>query len=377
MKHLKAALAALGSAALLAFSIAPAQAQDWVDIRSVYSGLCLDALEKYSGGRMIVYTCHEKENQKFSFVGRTIVVKETGFCLSGETYERRGVAGYIQVHASRCHGGAYQNWTRDSSGRLINEASGKCLSPGERPREQVQMRHCTEPYFGFDPAQYPRYLSWGSGLTAGKWVRLDKVQTIAVSGGINDVALGVAWFSGKLVETAAAIGIDAALQSVGFTVQAGDTIMGVVAFGANVALAGGGFLQESDIANEFGAGDLGTTFEGGLRGLDSIFAGPDDLYITVWAGRYDHDPRGKREKIWPVGRSSVDAKPGDVFKIGLEYPLRMEVEYTLFDKDTIGSDNLGGLRISSETPPGTYMATVGREDEKALYQLTYTVFEAP
>jgi len=362
-------LAAIWSSLSLFFWAAPVQAQEWIELRNAKTGLCLDTNGGWTGTLFSVDECNNGSSQKYLYRGENIVVQLKTMpwgdnCLSalpvtGDDQLKLYNVTYpfnVILHPNVCDGQPGQAWILESDGRLRNVEYNACLTGGATRRDQVSLSNCES------PAAERAKMVWSTGVKNDKWVRLDKVRTIAVSSGINDVALTVAWAAGVVAQEVAAHGIDAALAAVGLPIPIGDTVMSVVAISANLGLGVANVKLDGDL------GDLSTATEAGLKGLDSIFSGPDDLYITARVGG------GKKDKIWPSGRSSVDAKPGDVFTILVNRPLEKDVEFTLFDRDTFSDDDLGGLKVPADAAPGTYVATIGREDEDAVYQLTYTVY---
>jgi peptidoglycan hydrolase CwlO-like protein len=95
-----------------------------VDIRSL--GKCLDVsggkINK-DGGNVIIWKCHGKNNQKWSFTRRSEIKVTGGKCLDVKGGKRKAGTNII---IWKCHGGKNQQWSFDKKGRLRG-IGGRCL----------------------------------------------------------------------------------------------------------------------------------------------------------------------------------------------------------------------------------------------------------
>ena len=97
------------------------------------SGRCLDVLgeSRDAGARLVVYDCHGRANQRFSYpaegqTGEIRVYADEGTprCVDADGWRTENGTRLI---AYPCHGGANQQWTRTAAGEFRGVQSGRCV----------------------------------------------------------------------------------------------------------------------------------------------------------------------------------------------------------------------------------------------------------
>ncbi len=314
-------------------SLAATQAKaEAIQIRNA-AGLCLG-----TQGRSDVlhwFDCDERQaNQNWERDGEQLINVFDKRCLDAD-YGRS----LTSVHAHECLGTRNQAWNFEGRGRLVNAMTGRCLS--EEPvmffglsRPTPALRLCTDV-----PAV--------TGATPNTWLRIDAVICVSPAGGINDVARFFAAFAGGLALeplNGLPMGEGAVMLMSTLTVYA---------------------LNPDALRGDESAG--GTDFgEGILVGLDNVFAGADDLFITV-----------NDTKIWPRGRDYADADAGDSIQLGFHAWLTEDIRLELWEDDTFGSDSMGYITFTPAMESGANKRVlIVSEEEGSVYLVIYTIYRA-
>jgi len=110
-----------------------------------------------------------------------------------------------------------------------------------------------------------------------------------------------------------------------------------------------------------GSTDVGKAI---LGGLDNLFAGADDLFITV-----------NDTKIWPANRDYADADAGDDIRPGYAAPLTGDIRLEFWEDDTFGSDSMGYITFSPSMALGYEKeAMIVSEEEGSAYLVIYSIY---
>jgi len=309
----------------------PAKAEA-IQIRNA-AGLCLKTLGRTD--RLAWRYCDEAEDtQKWERVGQQLINVYDERCLDAD-YARS----LTSVHAHECLGTRNQMWSYDSRGRLVNATTGRCLS-----EETVKF---TDGSFRPFPILSPcTEIPAPSGATATTWLRIDHVICISPAGGINDVARFFAAFGGGLT-----------LEPLNGVIL-GDVAVVLISAATVAVLNPKGVARDGELA---GGTDFGEAI---LVGVDNLFAGADDLFITV-----------NDTKIWPAGRDYADADAGDGIPLGYTTPLTGDIRLELWEDDTFGSDTMGHVTFSPTMESGNSKnVTIVSEEEGSAYMVVYSIY---
>lgn len=334
MKRMIHAIFVALALALPSFAASPAQAEM---IRTNNSGdffrsQCL-AVYVYDNGwfqsddyRLGSMHCARSEighPEEWDFVGQQIINSATGVCLDANFAKSLSS---VTVH--ECHGGQNQQWSRDSQGRLVNAFTGRCLVVDARP----YLERCSD----VQPDPMP------SGTT---WLRIDRILCVSPAGGINDAARYVAAIVGGV-----------ALEPLN-EVPLGEGAIMLISTATVLALN-----SDTHFGGELsGSTDVGKAI---LGGLDNLFAGADDLFITV-----------NDTKIWPANRDYADADAGDDIRPGYAAPLTGDIRLEFWEDDTFGSDSMGYITFSPSMALGYEKeAMIVSEEEGSAYLVIYSIY---
>ncbi|MFM6079688.1 MAG: hypothetical protein ACKPCI_14465 [Dolichospermum sp.] len=137
----------------------------------------------------------------------------------------------------------------------------------------------------------------------------------------------------------------------------GGAIAGTATFVAG-AVSGGLLIAATGVAAAGGA-SAGVAV---IKGLDRYFAGADELYIRV-----------NDSKVWPSGKYK-DICSQQTKEVGHTLPLNDKVKITLWEYDTIGSDDLlGYLDLGADHQTGSFTYLVQNQDEGSIYEINIKI----
>ncbi|MER8186913.1 hypothetical protein [Kitasatospora sp. NPDC094015] len=139
--------------------------------------------------------------------------------------------------------------------------------------------------------------------------------------------------------------------------------------GVNQAVAN---LAESIPLDELGAGsleDIVRAVPAAVEMIDTARSDPDDLYLTTDTGG------GLAQSIWPGGEQTVSMQAGQSASPGIPVPVSFAQNLSLWDFDTVSSDDLlGSVRILEEEQGRGTIAKLAKSDvEGSVYYVTYAV----
>ncbi|WP_051755135.1 hypothetical protein [Kitasatospora purpeofusca] len=139
--------------------------------------------------------------------------------------------------------------------------------------------------------------------------------------------------------------------------------------GVNEAIAD---LAESIPLDELGLGSLESVVRGipsAVQMIDTARSDPDDLYITTdTAGGLDHS-------IWPGGEQTTSIQAGQSAQPGIDVPVSFAQNVSLWDFDSVSSDDLlGSVQIREDEQGRGNIAKLAKSDvEGSVYYVTYAV----
>jgi hypothetical protein len=108
---------------------------------------------------------------------------------------------------------------------------------------------------------------------------------------------------------------------------------------------------------------------GVIEAIDAARADPDNLYVTLQTGA-DRD-----RAIWPGPGQDVDMLPGQSARVGISVDFEFSQNVSLFDYDTVGSDDhLGSVTIlADEQGQGDIAKLASSIVEGSAYYVIYRV----